>query len=237
MKFVRRTLLLVLGIVGIVIAGYYGVEIFRARAYTQNVLIPSWTSTSFALPLKDVSDRQIDILLAVEDPAFYHHNGIDLRTPGAGLTTITQALVKILYFESFKPGIAKIKQSLLAVFVLNALISKDDQLQLFFNHCRLGKGTSGFTDAAQRYYGKSFHELTEDEYIALVAMVIAPYTFNVRDYPERNTERTARIKKLLTGDYVPKGLCDLSYGKLDKGIQQQLAPMSYFEKYYKNETY
>lgn len=63
--------------------------------------------------MTDLDRRQLSILLAMEDPGFYTHKGVDLKTPGAGLTTITQVLVKKLYFKEFKPGLRKIKQILL----------------------------------------------------------------------------------------------------------------------------
>lgn len=46
------------------------------------------------LDISDLSAWQLDALLKIEDPAFYRHKGVDLKTPGAGLTTITQSLVK-----------------------------------------------------------------------------------------------------------------------------------------------
>jgi membrane peptidoglycan carboxypeptidase len=156
------------------------------------------------------------MLLAVEDPAFYSHNGMDLSTPGAGLTTITQALVKLLYFDPFRPGIsAKLKQTLIAVFALDALVSKETQLLLFVNIVYLGRNGSeqiwGFADAAEAYFDKEFRELTDEEYLALVGMIIAPNGVHVRREPARNAERVARIKRVLSGDYQPKGLMDFYY--------------------------
>ncbi len=170
--------------------------------------------------------------MSVEDPAFFEHNGLDLSTPGAGITTITQGLVKQFYFDKFKPGFAKIKQTLIAVFALNPLVSKEDQLRLFINVCYLGYETKGFESAAQFYYGKPFKALTEDEYMSLVAMIIAPATFNIRRFPARNAERVQRIKKLMAHEYIPKGLFDLYYGKLDEETQKTIAPLSYFDSYY-----
>jgi membrane carboxypeptidase/penicillin-binding protein len=230
----KKKLISIILLITIVIAviAYYSVEIIKARSYTKHELQNHLKPEALTLNLEDLSSKQLKILLMVEDPAFYTHHGIDLSTSGAGITTITQGLVKIFYFKKFKPGVAKIKQSLIAVFALDALVSKDDQLRLFINHCRLGKGTQGFESAARTYYHKSFKNLTEDEYISLVAMIIAPATFNVQQYPERNAERVARIKKLISGEYVPKGLFDLYYDKLDKETQKHLPPMSYFDKYY-----
>jgi membrane carboxypeptidase/penicillin-binding protein len=193
-------------------------------------------SEAMVLDLEDVTERQLDILLKVEDPAFYAHNGVDLSTPGAGITTITQGLVKKFYFKQFKPGPAKIKQTLIAMFALDPLVSKDDQLRLFINVYHLGningQEVQGFEAAAQAFHDKPFQELSEDEYISLVAMIIAPATFHVQRHPERNAERVARIKQVVAGEYTPKGLFDLFYGPMPENVQDNLPPMSYFEKYY-----
>ena len=49
--------------------------------------------------------KRIQLLLLLQDPNFYNHQGVDLKTAGAGLTTITQSLSKRLAFNNFNPGI------------------------------------------------------------------------------------------------------------------------------------
>ena len=100
------------------------------------------------------------ILLKIEDPAFYEHEGLDFKSLGQGMTTLSQALVKRLYFEKFKPGFAKIEQSLIARFVLHKHFSKDEQLRLFLNlgyfGTLAGEEIIGFSQAAKVYYDKPF---------------------------------------------------------------------------------
>jgi membrane peptidoglycan carboxypeptidase len=157
---------------------------------------------------------------------------VDFSTPGAGITTITQGLVKHLYFDQFRPGIAKIKQTLIAIYVLNPLMSKEDQLRFFINTVYLGRGINGFEQAAKVYFHKSFAQLTDDEYISIVAMIIAPETFNIEKFPARNRERVERIKRLVSGEYKPRGLFDLYYGPLDAETQKNIPLLSYFKSYY-----
>ena len=230
-KYFRQSIIIVL-IVLIGITTYYVYEVYSARQYTINTVLPAVRSTKYPLELSDLSSKQKDILLKVEDPRFFEHNGVDLSTPGAGITTITQGLVKVMYFKKFRPGIAKIRQTLIAIFALDPIISKPDQLHLFINIVYLGLNARGFEQAADIYFHKSFKQLDENEYMALVAMVIAPDTFNVQRFPERNRERVSRIKRLMSGEYKPKGLFDLYYGKLDKETQKKLPSFSYFESYY-----
>lgn len=230
-RIIRRTAA-VLGALLLIAVVYHAGEVHQARRYTSETLLPRLAATSHPLAVTDLSPRQREILLKVEDPAFYRHGGVDLTTPGAGLTTITQGLVKVLYFEKFQPGVAKVRQTLIAYYALDPLMGKDEQLRLFINRIGLGEGTHGFAEGARHYFGKEFAELTEDEYLALVAMIVAPQNFNLRQHPERNQERVARIKRLVAGQYQPKGLCDQYYGPLDAETQKGLAPFSYFASYY-----
>jgi membrane carboxypeptidase/penicillin-binding protein len=191
---------------------YYGIEVVVARIKTPQIIREIFRSDVLVLGLNDLSTRQIEILLTVEDPQFHHHNGVDLRTPGAGLTTISQSLVKKLYFREFKPGIRKIKQTLIARYALDPLVSKNDQLLMFINLHDFCYETRGLASAARYYYGKDFHALTEKEYIGLVAMFVGCGTFNPIRNPEEHRERVARIQRVLAGEYVPKGMKDIYYG-------------------------
>ena len=219
---------------------YYAGEIVRARAHTRKVVVDLLEPGALPLDVSDLTESQVQILLAVQDPGFWDHRGVDLTTPGAGMTTITQGLVKRFYFEQFRPGPAKIKQTLIAVLALDPYVAKEDQLRLFINSCYLGskdgQAVEGFGDAAQAYYGKPLEELGEDEYISLVAMLIAPGTFNVDRHPDWNAERVARIKQLVSGEYQPKGVFDLYYGEMSDDVREAgLPPLSYFAAYYEQD--
>jgi membrane carboxypeptidase/penicillin-binding protein len=120
-------------IASLVVAIYYSWVLYSARRYTIETILPHEKTTRYPIDLSSLSSRQLEILLKVEDPRFFEHKGVDFSTPGAGITTITQGLVKHLYFDQFRPGIAKIRQTLIAVYVLNPLMSKEDQLRLFIN--------------------------------------------------------------------------------------------------------
>ena len=231
-KFIRlATLAVLIGIAGL--SAYLSWAVYTAREYTVDTILPAVRQAHYPLEVADLSPRQLEIVLKVEDPNFFTHKGVDFSTPGAGITTITQALVKLLYFEKFTPGFAKLKQTAIARFALDPLMDKNDQLRRFINTAYLGPDAKGFPQAAKVYFGKSFAQLSEDEYTALVAMLIAPATFDVKRYPARNRERVERIRRVVSGDYIPRGLCDLYYGKLDKDIQRNIPPLSYFESYYR----
>jgi membrane peptidoglycan carboxypeptidase len=213
-------------------AVYYSLVIYSARQYTVGTVLPNSRNTDYALSFSDLSPHQLEILLKAEDPRFFQHGGVDFSTPGAGITTITQALVKRLFFDKFTPGIAKLKQTAIAAYALDPLMPKQEQLRLFINTSYLGHNVRGFEQAAQVYFHKPFKQLSEEEYIAIVAMLIAPEVFSVQKFPARNAERVARIKGVVSGEYKPRGLFDVYYGKIDIEVQKNLPPLSYFESYY-----
>ncbi|MFC1749335.1 biosynthetic peptidoglycan transglycosylase [Pseudomonadota bacterium] len=194
---------------------YYTSVVLDARKNTVSIVESAFSEYGHELYLSDLSAEQLDILLKVEDPGFYHHQGLDLASKGAGMTTITQALVKYLYFDDFKQGIAKIKQTLIAMYALDQLISKETQLELFLNSAYFGiqDGTEirGFHRAAEHYYGTSFDDLSKDEYISLVAILIGPNRFNPMSGAEALADRVDRIKKMLADKCNIMGNSDVYY--------------------------
>lgn len=217
MKRKLRAALQILGAGVAVFIIYNFIVVVNARKDTPLIVQKALQSEAMKLELSDLSREQLDILLKVQDPNFYTHKGYDFDTPGTGLTTISQGLVKIFYFKDFKPGVQKIKQTLISRFAFDALTPKDTILKLFINKVYLGhhqgKAVNGFEDASRIYYSKSFNQLSEQEYLSLVAMIRAPATFHCITHRNENLLRVSRIKKMLTGDYVPADNSDWLYDR------------------------
>jgi len=196
---------------------YYTLVVLIARVSTEEKVSDALQSERMKLELTDLSDKQIQALLKVQDPNFYEHKGVDFITPGTGVTTISQALVKMYYFEDFHAGIEKTKQTLIARLAFDPLTPKDTILTLFINEVYLGQNGNlvikGFENAAQYYFNKSFKQLSWDEYLSLIAMIRAPSCFNYFNKKEKNLERVHRIKKMLSGEYIPRDNSDLYYDR------------------------
>lgn len=204
---------------------YSALVIQQAMSYTEEVVLEDYKQGKWRVyegsesPLTRISSQldkhRIDWLIQIQDPGFYSHNGLDLSTPGAGLTTITQSIVKKLYFEEFKPGIKKYKQSLIARFVVNSHLEKHQQLEIFLNSAYMGsidgKEIVGFYYAAKHYYNTDLALLTDDQFLSLIAMLIGPDQFNILQNPMNNQKRVEKIKKVLAGEYIPNGLTDVYY--------------------------
>lgn len=217
MKYIKQ-----IGVLGlaclIILTGYETFAVIKARQATPLTFKRILSNEGLELRPGYLSGDRIRWLLMIEDPNFYRHHGFDFSTPGAGLTTITQGMVKYLYFDRFKPGFMKIEQTLIAWLAVNAMVSKEDQLTAFINTAYLGtcEGTDvrGFAQAAKTYYKKPFNVLTDNEYLSLVAMLIGPDEFSVKYHPGRNKDRVERINKVLSGEYKPQGLRDVYYGQI-----------------------
>lgn len=209
--WVRRLLGAVLiGVIALV--AYEGWAVWRARQRTPAIIAQL---AQAPVKLSDVSPARLAMLERVEDPGLRSHHGVDGITPGSGQTTITQSLVKRLYFDDFRPGFAKIEQTLIAWLVLDPALSKDDQLRAFLNVSELGSAdgrtVKGFDAAAHAWFGKPLAQLSDDEWLALVAMAPAPNRLDPKHNAAENAERVARIKRLLAGDCAPRDGGDIWY--------------------------
>jgi membrane peptidoglycan carboxypeptidase len=180
----RRIAIIVLAALLLAATGaslHYCSEVREARAETITLVKQAFDKFGRRVALKDVPTARIDLLLKIEDPKFRTHRGVDLATPGAGMTTITQGLAKLLYFPGgFQQGIAKVRQTLVAEYALDDLVSKDEQLELYLNATYFGsvdgRPIHGLAAAADAYFRKSDRDLTDDEFIALIGMTISPET-------------------------------------------------------------
>lgn len=213
--FGKKSAIILIFLVLAVIFTYYIVEVMIARLNTPKIVDSYYKSGQIKITAKELSQRQLDILLKIEDPDFYQHHGVDFKTPGAGWTTITQGLAKKFYFDNFQQGLMKIKQTLCARFALDPLVDKETQITLYLNIMYFGNGVYGLQDAADYYFDKTVSDLDEDQYIALIACLISPNSLNVKDHPKENFQRVQRIKKVLAGTYTPNGLFDITYEGAD----------------------
>lgn len=156
--------------------------------------------------------RYRDILIAVEDPKFWGHSGLDISTPGAGLTTITQSLAKRVAFDEFRPGLRKIRQTGYALG-LEVRLSKAQILALWLDTLEMGEGPNGwivgFHEASAALYGRPPASVTETQFIRLVAVLIAPASFDLTEHDTALNERTHRIQRLLTGICAPTDNSDV----------------------------
>jgi len=197
---------------------YLGIRIWQERADVGpkiDRIIATADANELALP-----KSRVDALLKVEDPTFWTNKGIDLSTPGAGMTSLSQALGKRIFFNGFEPGLAKGELMALTRFALYPQVSKERTLQAFVASAYLGthrgREVIGYADGAQTWFGKPLEQLTDDEYLGLIAIQLAPDRLKPGRDDTGRAERVRRIKRLLASQCEPSGLRDVQLDGCDQ---------------------
>ena len=159
-----------------------------------------------------IGPEHLAMLIRVQDPGFSDHKGVDLTTPGAGLTTITQSLAKRLGFDDFQPGFAKIRQTGYALG-LEARLNKAQILALWLDTVEMGNGPggwmTGFHAASQAVYDRPPSKLDNKEFLRLAAVLIAPGAYDLTQADAKLDERVNRLERLIAGECEPTGLNDV----------------------------
>lgn len=149
----------------------------------------------------DVPRELKQAILAAEDERFYQHSGVDyigvLRaaysnfTAGEtrqGASTITMQVARNFFLTKEKTLARKFNEALLS-FKIEANLTKDEILELYFNQIYLGQRAYGFAAAAQTYYGKTLQQLSLAEIAMLAGLPKAPSRFNPVANPKRARQR------------------------------------------------
>lgn len=90
-----------------------------------------------------------------------------------GASTITQQLVRLLYFDTSKTFVRKIKEQYAALLV-ERQFSKEHIMQMYLNHVYFGAGIYGVEAACQRFWAKHVDDVTIDEAAVLAAVMRSP---------------------------------------------------------------
>jgi len=128
----------------------------------------------------------IHAFIAAEDHAFFDHVGLSLkgiirstlinlyhRKKMQGASTITQQLVRLLFFDAKKTFTRKIKEQMYALLV-ERQCTKEQILEIYLNHVYFGYGIYGVHAAAKRFWNKSIQDISIDEAAVLAAVMRSP---------------------------------------------------------------
>jgi penicillin-binding protein 1A len=135
---------------------------------------------------KNIPQHVIYAFIAAEDWSFFEHNGISLKgiirstlvnmyhqRIVQGASTITQQLVKLLFFDSRKTFSRKLKEQLYSLLV-ERQFSKEQILETYLNHVYFGCGIYGIQAASNRFWNKNMEQLSIDEAALLAGIVRSP---------------------------------------------------------------
>ena len=167
--------------------------------------------------LKDVSDKAVKAVLAVEDSDFYEHNGVNaraitralLRNVAAGGvqqggSTITQQLVKLSVLDDASRDFLnrKVPEAVLALR-LEEKMTKDEILEAYLNTVYFGGGAYGIQAAAETYFNKFSGDLDWPESALLASMINNPNRNDPTINPERAIQqRSLALRRLADTKYI-----------------------------------
>ena len=139
-----------------------------------------------SVPLSRISPELQHAVVAAEDGRFYEHWGVDwkqvevvaeeARETGEvprGASTITQQLVKNLYFTTHRNPLRKVAEWVLAPLA-EVLIGKERILEIYLNVVEWGPGIYGAEAAAKYHYGTTAARLSRDQAARLAAVLPSP---------------------------------------------------------------
>ena len=145
-------------------------------------------SASGFVPLQRLGPHLRHAVVAAEDTRFFDHNGVDwegMRDAAEdnwergrvwrGGSTITQQLVKNLFFPTFGSLVRKVLEIPLSLLA-DLILPKDRILELYLNIVEWGPGIYGGEDAAQNYYEIPASFLSRQQAARLAAVLPNPRT-------------------------------------------------------------
>jgi monofunctional biosynthetic peptidoglycan transglycosylase len=158
------------------------------------------------VPLSHISPELQHAVVAAEDGRFFQHHGIDWKEVdqlvdrdleegrlGRGGSTITQQLIKNLFFVTNRSLVRKAVEFTLAP-VAELMLPKRRILELYLNEIEWGPGVYGAEAAAQSWYGIPAARLNREQAARLAAVIPSP----LRRKPERMNQYSAEILRRMS---------------------------------------
>ena len=170
------------------------------------------------IDLEKIPTTLIEATLSIEDKNFYKHYGLSIKGTSQAIiynfkkdnedkvrggSTITQQLVKNVFFSSEKTFKRKIKEAILTL-MLEQRLSKDQILERYLNQVPYGGEAYGVEEASQKYFGKDVWDLSDKEATYLAGLPAAPSSYSpYGNNPDLGLARQKRvIEEMLSNGYL-----------------------------------
>jgi len=178
---------------------------------------------------KNISPYLINAVIAIEDNRFYSHPGIDIKgilraiyvnilsaSYKQGGSTITQQLAKLIFLNSEKSILRKIRE-LFITLKLETILDKEEIISLYLNRAYFGSGNYGINSATDSYFKKTPKELLIYEAAILAASLKAPTRLNILSSPDETKKRASLIlNRMFKLTLISKVEFNLADSKLEK---------------------
>jgi penicillin-binding protein 1B len=170
------------------------------------------------VPFKSIPSPFWRGLIGIEDKRFLQHKGVDpysiLRAAihdiihmrfEQGGSTLTQQLVKNLYYTNERKLIRKVKEVILSLYI-EFNYEKEQILEAYFNEITWGAvqgmRIKGIASASKAYFQKKLSHITEYEAAILISMLKGPSFYN----PLRHEERLRKRVDIVFSKLIELGL-------------------------------
>jgi penicillin-binding protein 1A len=153
------------------------------------------------MPIGEIPAVMKNAILAAEDSRFYQHSGVDFKgiaraalenlrdaRTSQGASTITMQVAKNFYLSTERTYTRKIYELLLTLKI-EALLSKEQILELYMNQIYLGQRAFGFAAASETYFGMPLRSISVAQAAMLAGLPVAPSAYNPISNPTRATRR------------------------------------------------
>jgi monofunctional glycosyltransferase len=161
------------------------------------------------VPLSKISPELQHAVISAEDGRFYQHHGIDWGETekaaqqsqdkgklGRGASTITQQLVKNLFFTTHRNPVRKAFEYTLAPMA-DWILGKRRVLELYLNVVEWGpSGVYGIEEGAKYHYHVAASRLDREESARLAAILPAPRRWRPARMDDYSTIILARMEKV-----------------------------------------
>lgn len=161
------------------------------------------------IPYQNISKHFIHAVIAAEDRRFFSHHGVSWRGIARsvfvnlykrkivqGASTITQQLVKLLFFSQERTFKRKIKEVFMT-FIVERQFTKEQILETYSNHICFGMGIYGVQAAAKRFWNVDASNLTLAQAAMLAGIIPSPAHYNPLAHPEGALVRRNLILRLM----------------------------------------
>lgn len=170
--------------------------------------------------LSAIAPCVIHAFIAAEDWKFFEHSGISVRAIVRstlvnmyhrkivqGASTITQQLVKLLFFDAKRTFKRKIKEQVYALLV-ERQFTKEQILETYLNHVYFGCGIYGVEAAAQRFFNCSITNVTVEQAAVLAATVRSPGNYCPLLFPlSAFDRRNVILNQMAKRGFIDKATC------------------------------
>ena len=163
------------------------------------------------IPIEEIPELLINTTIAIEDNSFYSNNGLSISgmlrailyfVPSQlgyrkliGGSTITQQIARQLFLTQDISLTRKLKELFYAV-AMNRTYTKQQILEIYFNHSYFGYGIYGIKAITQCLFNKSPEEMLPVEIATLVALLNTPINYHSsQDYLERKIHHILSVMK------------------------------------------